>query len=317
MRKYGLIILTLFVSASVLAAPPPQKGRSKRNEDPKGLLFKRRQPATYYIDQVTNLFSQHRWARGKELLDESLELYPEEAALHYLAGRYWWNGKNYDRARYHLVKACQINYHYVDAKTLLVNIEEITGNYSSAICYVNELLEVNPYWKGLWLRKVDLYKKMGNFEEANSLLQRLSQIYPTDASLTGDYFEVLESTYQQARLAGDMNAAEAALKEIVRITPSDADYQIAYANILVRQGRIGDALDNLAYAINASPGNVLLIRKATDLMLADGKSAGALALARNQWEEHKTKELDEVHPLYEPCGERLLFHLSRRDSPQG
>lgn len=295
MRKYGLIILTVFLTAAVYAAPPPQRGQSKRREEPKGLLIKRRQPATYYVDQVTNLFSQHRWARGKELLDESLEMYPDEAALQYLAGRYWWNGKNYDRARYHLVKACQINYHYVDAKTLLVNIEEITGNYSSAICYVNELLEVNPYWKGLWLRKVDLYKKMGNFEEANSLLQRLSQIYPTDASLTGDYFEVLESTYQQARLAGDMNAAEAALKEIVRITPSDADYQIAYANILVRQGRIGDALDILAYAINASPGNVQLIRKATDLMLADGKSAGALVLARNQWEEHKTRELKEVY----------------------
>ena len=295
MRKCGLVILTIMVSASVFAAPPPQKGYGKRREDSKGLLFKRRQPAVYYVDQVTNLFSQHRWARGKELLDESLEMYPEEAALQYLAGRYWWNGKNYDRARYHLVKACQINYHYVDAKTLLVNIEEITGNYSSAICYVNELLEVNPYWKGLWLRKVDLYKKMGNFEEANALLQRLSQIYPTDASLTGDYFEVLESTYQQARLAGDMTAAEDALKEIVRITPSDADYQIAYANILVQQGRIGDALDNLAFAINASPGNVLLIRKATDLMLADGKSAEALALARTQWEERKTRELKEVY----------------------
>lgn len=296
MRKYVLIILTAFVTSTLLAAPPPQKkGHGKRQQEPAGFLFKRRQPASYYIDQVTNLFSQHRWAKGKELLDESLEMYPDEAVLQYLAGRYWWNGKNYDRARYHLVKACQINYHYVDAKTMLVNIEEITGNYSSAICYVNELLEVNPYWKGLWLRKVDLYKKMGNFEEANSLLQRLSQIYPTDASITGDYFEVLESTYQQARVAGDMNAAEAALKEIVHITPSDADYQIAYANILVRQGRIGDALDNLAYAINASPGNVQLIRRATDLMLADGKSSGALALARNQWEEHKTKELKDLY----------------------
>ena len=300
MRRYLLILLTGFLLVTPLAAQQHREtvkhGSAKASAEGTG-LFKRRHPATYYVEQVTNLFSLHRWAKGKELLDESLEMYPNDANLHYLAGRYWWNGKNYDRARYHLVKACQINYHFVDAKTLLVNIEEITGNYSSAICYVNELLEVNPYWKGLWLRKVDLYKKMGNFEEANALLQRLSQIYPTDASITGDYFEVLESTYQQARLAGDMNAAEAALKEIVRITPSDTDYQLAYANILVREGRTGDALDNLTYAINASPGNVILIRRATEIMLAEGKYAGAMALVRAQMDEHKSTP--ELRALYD------------------
>jgi len=299
MRKYLILIVAVLLSATAVMAQPPRTGArttsSSSSKDSGNGLFKRRQPASYYVDQVTNLFSQHRWAKGKELLDESLELYPDDANLHYLAGRYWWNGKNYDRARYHLVKACQINYHFVDAKTLLVNIEEITGNYSSAICYVNELLEINPYWKGLWLRKVDLYKKMGNFEEANTLLQRLSQIYPSDASITGDYFDVLESAYQQARLDGDMNAAEAALKEIVRITPSDTDYQMAYTNILVRAGRTGDALDNLAYAINASPGNEILIRKATDIMLAEGRTASALALVRAQYEERKTPELKALY----------------------
>ncbi len=296
MRRVALVLLAVLLAALPVAGQSGRTSRSshKKNAQETG-LFKRRQPVTYYVDQVTNLFSQHRWAKGKELLDVSLEMYPEDANLHYLAGRYWWNGKNYDRARYHLVKACQVNYHFVEAKTLLVNIEEITGNYSSAICYVNELLEVNPYWKGLWLRKVDLYKKMGNFEEANALLQRLSQIYPTDASITGDYFDVLESTYQQARLAGDMNAAEAALKEIVRITPSDTDYQLAYASILVREGRTGDALDNLTYAINASPGNVALISRATEIMLAEGRFTGALALVRAQYEEHGTRELKALY----------------------
>ena len=295
MRKYLLLIVAVLLTvATPLAAQPHRNPKKEKAAEGTG-LFKRRHQASYYVDQVTNLFSQHRWAKGKELLDESLEMYPDDAQLQYLAGRYWWNGKNYDRARYHLVKACQINYHYVDAKTLLVNIEEITGNYSSAICYVNELLEVNPYWKGLWLRKVDLYKKMGNYDEANSLLQRLSQIYPTDATITGDYFDVLESTYQQARLAGDTNAAEAALKEIVHITPSDTDYQMAYTNILVREGRTTDALNNLTYAINATPGNVILIQRATEIMLAEGKTAGALALVRAQYEEHKTPELKRLY----------------------
>lgn len=263
----------------------------------KNAIIPQRDTPGEYAEKVSNFFSQHRWAKGKELLDEAMEYYPDEAGLHYLAGRYWWNGKDYDKARYHLVKACQINYHYMDAKTLLVNLEEITGNYSSAICYVNELLEVNPYWKGLWLRKVDLYKKMGNFEEANTLLKRLSQIYPNDASINSDYFDVLETTYQQARQSGDQSASEDALKEIVRITPTDVDYQLAYANILIRKGKMNDALDNLTAAINASPGNVPLIKKATDILMETGRNAYALTLVRSQMAQNRSAGLEDLYRM--------------------
>ena len=276
----------------ILAVSAGMQAQNKKNA-----IIPQRDTPGEYAEKVSNFFSQHRWAKGKELLDEAMEYYPDEAGLHYLAGRYWWNGKDYDKARYHLVKACQINYHYMDAKTLLVNLEEITGNYSSAICYVNELLEVNPYWKGLWLRKVDLYKKMGNFEEANTLLKRLSQIYPNDASINSDYFDVLETTYQQARQSGDQSASEDALKEIVRITPTDVDYQLAYANILIRKGKMNDALDNLTAAINASPGNVPLIKKATDILMETGRNAYALTLVRSQMAQNRSAGLEDLYRM--------------------
>lgn len=293
MRKCLLILLVWLLATA--AAPPS------------GSVFRKRLPPAQYVDQVTNFFSQHRWAKGKELLDEGLELYPNDANLQYLAGRYWWNGKNYDRARYHLVKACQINYHYVDAKSLLVNVEEISGNYSSAICYVNELLEVNPYWKGLWLRKVDLYKKLGNFEEANILLKRLSQIYPNDVSINNDYFDVLETTYQQARVSGDLNAAEESLREIVRLHPNDAEAQLAYANILIRKGRMNDALDILSAAMNTNPGNAPLVKKATDILMEGGRTTAALTLVRSQMGGHPSPELTRLY-------EQLLEETARIES---
>ena len=284
MRKWLLLIWML------LAVSAGMQAQNKKN----AIIPQRDKPGEY-AEKVSNFFSQHRWAKGKELLDEAMEYYPDEAGLHYLAGRYWWNGKDYDKARYHLVKACQINYHYTDAKTLLVNLEEITGNYSSAICYVNELLEVNPYWKGLWLRKVDLYKKMGNFEEANTLLKRLAQIYPNDASINSDFFEVLETTYQQARQSGDQAAAEDALREIVRMTPTDEDYQLAYANILIHRGKMNDALDNLTAAINAAPGNVPLIKKATDILMETGRNTYALTMVRSQLALNRSAELEQLY----------------------
>lgn len=251
----------------------------------------RKHTSGQYEERVTALFSQHRWAQGKSVLDEALKHYPSSPGLHYLCGRYWFNAKNYDRSRYHLVKACQLHYNHTDAKSLLVNVEEITGNYSSAVCYVNELLEINPYWKGLWLRKVELYKKMGNFEEANSLLRRLGQIYPNDATISSDRYEILESTYLLARRSGNLSAAEEALREMVQINPYDADYQLAYANILIQTGQLNRALDNLTAAVSYIPGNVPIIRKTTDILMETGRNMGALALVRSQMAQYPSEEL--------------------------
>ena len=272
--------ILLAVCISLLSASVPAAGQFRKAVTP-----------GQYDDQVTSLFSQHRWDKGKEVLDEALDKYPRDPNLHYQAGRYWYHVKNYDRARFHLTKCCEINYNHLDAKNLLVNVEELSGNYSSAICFVNELLEVNPYWKGLWLRKIDLYKKQGNFEEANELLKRLRQIYPNDASISSDWFDVLETTYHQARLSGDLAEAEKALKEMVRIYPNDTEYQLAYANILIQRGRKDEALNNLNAALNVVPGDVELTRKAAGLMVEAGNDKAAQEFVRAQIAQNPSPEL--------------------------
>ena len=281
MRKFVSILMVL-VTALALAIPS------------EAALKKRKLPG-YYVDQVNSLFVQHHWAKGKSLLDEGLEQYPNDPNLHYLAGRYWVRSKNYDQARYHLVKACHINYNHIDAKQLLVNVEEATGNYSSAICYVNELLEVNPYWKGLWLRKINLYKKEGNLEMANQLLRRLNKIYPHDASISDDVYEVLQRTYEESRVRGDLNASEDALSEIVLLNPKDVESQVAYANLLIRKGRMDAALDQLIYAINQNPGNVELIRRAAGIMMDSGRNVAALSMVRSQLALYPTPELQRLY----------------------
>lgn len=100
-----------------------------------------------------------------------------------------------------MIKAIEDNYNNVNAKQLLVDVEENTQNYSSAICYVNELLEVNPYWRGLWRRKIDLYRKQGNDVEADRLLKRINQIYPNDTILRKDYIYSMELGYQHMKKA--------------------------------------------------------------------------------------------------------------------
>lgn len=249
----------------------------------------------HYSDQVTALFSQHHWSKGKELLDEGLSKWPNDPNLHYLAGRYWMNAKNYDKARYHLVKACTVNYRHVEAKQLLVNLEEATGNLTSAICYLNELLEVNPYSKTLWLRKIDLYKKTGNFEEANNLLKRLNIIYANDAYVSGEYYSVLENTYLQARRNGDLAKAEENLREMVHINPTNVEYQLAYANVILQRGRHSDAIDALSAALNFNPGNPELVRKNADILMEVGRDHEAVALVRGQMQQYPSPELRQLY----------------------
>ena len=253
------------------------------------------EPPAYYVDQVTNLFGQHHWSRGKEILDEGLDNYPNDPSLHYLAGRYWYNAKNYDLARYHLVKACQIKYDHIDAKTLLINVEDLTENYSSAVCYVNELLEMSPYAKNLWLRKVDLYKKMGNSQEANNQLQRLSVIYPNDAEVMSEYYSVLEASYIQAHRSGNLTQAEENLREMIRINPNDPDYQLAYANVLMLKGHYEAALDVLSSAVNYNPGDIPLIQKMTEVLMMLGRDMGAMQLVKDQLKVNPSPELQELY----------------------
>ena len=149
-----------------------------------------------YAKIVQEHFANEEW-------EEGLGRYPKVSDLQWLMGKYWHHKKDYDQARYHLIKAIEDNYNNVNAKQLLVDVEENTQNYSSAICYVNELLEVNPYWRGLWRRKIDLYRKQGNDVEADRLLKRINQIYPNDTILRKDYIYSMELGYQHMKTGGN------------------------------------------------------------------------------------------------------------------
>ena len=62
MRRLQLVIWVLFLVTAVLPAQNKQRN-----------ILPRRDTPGEYAEKVSNLFSQHRWAKGKELLDQGLE----------------------------------------------------------------------------------------------------------------------------------------------------------------------------------------------------------------------------------------------------
>ena len=250
----------------------------------------------YYSDIASDLFEREQWKAGKDVIDKGLRIYPDESTLHMLAGKYWFHQRNYDRSRYHLIKSLDGDYNNVDAKQLLITIEEITGNYSSAICYVNELLEVNPYWRGLWRRKIDLYYKQGNMTEANRLFKRLQHIYPNDQALKDDYFIALEESYFNYRNSNDSRRAFETLVEMVKINPHNEEYQMALVNYYIKIGNNEQAVLQASEALADNPGNIPMLRKKASLLSELGRHNEAIAMVNATMKSNY--DSPEVQKLY-------------------
>jgi tetratricopeptide (TPR) repeat protein len=230
-----------------------------------------------YVQAVQKLFADDEWEQGKELLDKATEKFPQLSDLEWLNGKYWYHKQNYDRARYHLVKAVKEDYNNVQAKQLLVDIEDRTGNYSSAICYINELLEVNPYWEGLWRRKINIYRKQGNTEEARRLLQRINQIYPNDTILKRELMIDLEGYYQEHLSTGNRSEAIAQLQELILLSPQNAQYYLELCNFYLKEEAPEKALEQVNTGLTVMPDNVELISKKAEILAQLSRHQEALS----------------------------------------
>lgn len=248
-----------------------------------------------YAQIVQEHFANEEWDAGKALLDEGLDKFPNVSDLQWLMGKYWHHEKNYDQSRFHLIKAIEDNYNNVNAKHLLVDVEDITENYSSAICYVNELLEVNPYWRGLWRRKIELYRKQNNNVEADRLLKRINQIYPNDTILRKDYIYSMEIGYRQMKKNGDRKEAIERLTELIKISPTHEEYYLDLINLHLQEGNREAALSWASNGLAAIPGSISLISKRAGILGELARYPEALVFVREQMRRYNSPTLRQMY----------------------
>lgn len=251
-----------------------------------------------YVAQASQQFNVGRWDAGKQIIDEGLEKYPKYSDLKMLSGKYYYHIQQYDKARYELQKALEQNPDNVDAKQILVNVEMDSKRYSSAICYVNELLEVNPYWEGLWRKKIELYRLQGNDVEADRLLKRISQIYPNDTTLRKDFLYHTELEANRQSKQGNIDAAIALNTELARESPRNIDY---YFNVINDYIKAGDQYNALAYterALLQFPGNFTLIRRKASLLADQKRYNEALTFLQQQMKGSNYEALRQEYSYY-------------------
>ena len=246
----------------------------------------------YYEVKVRAMFKSGQWDSGKLILDEGMKHYTDVSGLNELLGRYYYQyRKDYDKARYFLVRSLRDNPENVTAKQMLVNVEDESGNYSSAICYVNELLEINPYWQGLWRKKIGLYRKQGNDVEADRLLKRLHQIYPNDSTVSNEYAYSLEENYVKQRKKGNISAAIRYLNDLLSVVTDNEDYYMALSNLLLQQGSTEKALEVIGAGVSNIPRSSELVIKKAEILIEEGRYQEAIAFVRSRMKYNKNPRL--------------------------
>lgn len=249
----------------------------------------------YYASNVRIMFKNGQWEEGKLLLDEGLRYYTDTNDLNELNGQYYYHKKDYDNARYYLIVAVRDNPENVTAKQLLVKVEEETGNYSSAICYVNELLEINPYWQGLWRKKIGLFRLQGNHVEADRLLKRLHQIYPNDSIIQRDYRGSLEERFLRLRQEGNRTEAISSLYELTETMPDNAEYYMLLTNLLLQDGNTEEALVVAGRGVSNMPRNSQLIIKKASILAEEGRYQEAMAFVKSRMRYNRSAALSRFY----------------------
>lgn len=219
-----------------------------------------------YAKIAMDHYQKGEWEAGKKVADEGIAKYPKDSDLRMLLGRYYYEQQRYDEARFELMESLKYNKNNVGTKQILVNVEMATERYSSAICYINELLEVNPYWKELWRKKIDVYRLQGNNVEANRLLKRISQIYPDDVNIRTAYLHYTEEEAKAKKDEGKIEEAINLTTNLVEEDPKNEDYYIQLINNFLKAGDYEKALNNVEKGLFNLPASIKLIDKKADIL---------------------------------------------------
>ena len=282
--KWRLIYITLLLllPVAVSAQSGGVRRRSHKDVETEGTVSKRMQELNerahsrlsggmslspqQYEDTIRALFKQDRWHDAEPLLVSAEREWEGRSVICYLIGRYWYHEENVDLARRYLLLAMLDDESNTEALELLVRLEENEHNYATAIVHVNDLLEFSPYNIGLWRKKIDLYRMLGNNKEANRLLERLSEIYPDDEQIRKDIIYQKEQEYVQLSKQGNERESQQAIEELISRNPKDVQYYLDLSGSLLKEGKTDEAIAVCAKGVFNTHGNRNLIRRRVSIL---------------------------------------------------
>lgn len=265
-RIKAILVLTFILSAQGVVF---SQSKSKLPDEHTSL---------YYSSRAEDYEDANSWELAKKEIDEGLKLYPEDPELLYLNGRYYYYAqRDLQKARYNLVKSLQNDDQQYDARRLLIDVEDDSKHYSSAICYINELLEQQPYDRTLWRRKIALYNKLGNNVEARDALERLAKIYPNDSVVRRQLAETNRDHWNKKSSSSTIPERISTLEGLIESEPDNIDYYMELSDNYIKLGDYEGAMTAARRGLVVFPRNAWFIRRIANLMSEQGLYTRALS----------------------------------------
>lgn len=274
--RKGQDILKIFTKVAMVAVAFLSPGLSMAQPSKENVHTSR-----YYAGRADELENSESWEAAKKLIDEGLSLYPEDPDLLYLNGKYYYYAqRDLQNARYNLVKALQQSDQHWGARRLLIDVEDESKHYSSAICYINELLEQQPYDKDLWRRKIGLYRKTGNKVEAEAALERLARIYPNDSVIQKERNAVNRENWAVRLKTTNLAEQASKLEGWIDNEPNNLEYYMDLSDIYIKMGDYDKAMSVAKRGLVVFPGNSTLVNRVASLMSEQGLYTRVLAFLK-------------------------------------
>lgn len=233
-----------------------------------------------YFEEAKRDIAEQNFTKAAKMSWRGLQLSPDDLDLKTLLGKAYMQIGRYDTARYVLKQVLLKRKKDINILKYLLNIEQTTNRYSDAICFVNLLLEIAPYSRAWWMRKITIYKEMGNLEEAERALKRLNQLYPNDTEIKNQFNYIRLGDAKRATESKKFKDAHQIYATIINENPSNKE---AYLGIIRNELLRGNPVVALKYANRSLlqiPNDRQLVEKKIGILEDLGRYAEAIKYIR-------------------------------------
>lgn len=222
------------------------------------------------------------FSKALEYCKEAAKLAPLDMDIQEYLGKCYLELGQLEQARIVLLKVLDKSPKRVDARHYLLNIETQTKRYSSAICYANELLEITPYSKTLWQRKIGLYNMMDNKVEASRATKRLYQIFPEDQEVRALYQTILKEEALASAKSQDLSHTAKQYEKSLEFTNDDPEVYVNLVNTYIKLGDYTRASETADKGLYYFPYNRELITRKVGILQERDDYYKAIAFVEEQ-----------------------------------
>ena len=222
------------------------------------------------------------FSKALEHCKKAAALAPLDMDIQEYLGKCYLELGEFEQARIVLLKVLDKSPKRVDARHYLLNIETQTQRYSSAVCYANELLEITPYSKTLWQRKIGLYNLMDNRVEAARATKRLYQIFPEDPEVKALYKNILKEEALASTKSQDLSHTAKQYEKSLEFANDDPEVYLNLVNTYIKLGDFNRALETADKGLYYFPYNTELTTKKTAVLQEKNEYHKAIAFVEEQ-----------------------------------